>query len=193
MRRAIGRALLLSVLLHALAALLLSAPPGRTVPPGKRLDVRLAPLPQPPRPAAAPARMRALAGEPMRRPAGRPENAAARPAAAPGKVITGNIAASPDKAGSGRQMLEAAKADIANASRARMLDPMFAATAPTASALTPLALATARPAPGEKMIGDGLVRIISADGQVRCLQKPNESAIRDIPVPVIAAPVNCPN
>ena len=90
-------------------------------------------------------------------------------------------------------MLEAAKTDIANASRARMLDPMFAATAPTASALTPLARATARPTPGEKMIGDGLVRVISADGKVRCLQQPNASAIRDIPVPVTAVPTNCPN
>lgn len=193
MRRTIGRALWLSVLLHVLVAwlVLVPGPGGRTAPAGKRLLVRLAPLPVALQrhPPAPPARAALPAGEARRRPEVKPDSAVAARAGASPQAS----AAPPVEAISGRLLGEAARDSIARESRSRMLDPMFAGEQRAAPALSPLARATARALPGEKMIGDGLVRVVSADGKVRCVQKPNDSAIRDIPVPVTAVPTNCPN
>jgi len=73
-----------------------------------------------------------------------------------------------------------------------MLDPMFAPPTKSTTTLSPLARATARPVPGEKMLGDGVLQISTADGKVHCLQRPPEVASRDIPGGTFAIPVTCP-
>jgi hypothetical protein len=102
------------------------------------------------------------------------------------------ISVAPSPSVSGQARIEQAKTLLAEESRQRMLDPMFAPPAQNAGALSPLARATARPIPGEKMLGDGVLQITAADGKVHCLQRPPEVASRDIPGGTFAIPVTCP-
>lgn len=90
------------------------------------------------------------------------------------------------------KLLEEAKATLHRESRQRQLDPMFVAPGKAPSVDSPLARATARAPASEKMLGDGVLRLTTADGKVHCLQKPPETASRDLPGGSFAIPVTCP-
>jgi hypothetical protein len=48
-----------------------------------------------------------------------------------------------------------------------------------------------REAAGERRLGNGLVRIVSASGRIYCLQAPPDFA-RDGPVAMVSVPTTCP-
>lgn len=50
----------------------------------------------------------------------------------------------------------------------------------------------ARPQAGEKIVGEGLLQLTTADGKVHCLQRPPDIVSRDIPGGNIAIPVTSP-
>lgn len=141
------------------------------------------------RPPAAPGRH-----EPSGKPRGLPVIAAARPLAipAPSAEYPPPIAPAPQRPGDGASWLEQAKSALIEESRQRMRDPMFAPAARKEAPPSPLARATARPVPGEKMLGDGILQLTTAEGKVHCLQRPPEAASRDIPGGTMAIPVTCP-
>ncbi|MBS1159560.1 MAG: hypothetical protein H6R15_1979 [Proteobacteria bacterium] len=163
--------------------------PSRPAPPhsgaGPRLSLYLRPEARPP---AAPGRH-----EPSGKTRGEPL-IAARPLAipAPSAEYPSPITPAPQRPGDGASRLEQAKSALAEESRQRLRDPMFAPAARKEAPPSPLVRATARPEPGEKMLGDGILQLTTAEGKVHCLQRPPEAASRDIPGGTWAIPVTCP-
>lgn len=174
-----------SLLLHGGPLLLRrGAAPIRTAV-APRLSLYLQPEARPP---AAPGRP-----EPSGKPRGEPLIAAHTLAIpAPGAEYPPPFAPAPQRPGEGASRLEQAKSALAEESRQRLRDPMFAPAARKEAPPSPLARATARPEPGEKMLGDGILQLTTAEGKVHCLQRPPEAASRDIPGGTWAIPVTCP-
>lgn len=106
--------------------------------------------------------------------------------------ISAAPAAAPEASPGTADLLARSKAEINNASRRQMLDPMFAPARQPATKATALARATAQTGQAIEEIGDNLLRVTSANGQRYCLQKLPEIATRDIPGPLLSVPMNCP-
>ena len=90
------------------------------------------------------------------------------------------------------RLVEEARALLNRESRQRQLDPMFAPPSKVAAVESPLTRAMARPQAGEKIVGEGVLQLTTADGKVHCLQRPPDIVSRDIPGGNIAIPVTCP-
>jgi hypothetical protein len=84
------------------------------------------------------------------------------------------------------------KAMLNTSSRRQMVDPMFAPSAEKYAAASPIERATAIRDQTIEHLGDRLIRVTTAGGQRYCLQGLPEAATRDIPVPVLSVPGNCP-
>lgn len=183
-RLAVG--LTASLLLHGSFLIFRSRPTPPHSGGAPRLSLYLRPEARPP---TAPGRH-----EPSGKLRGEPLIAATRPHAipAPSAEYPPPIAPAPQRPGDGAGRLEQAKSALAEESRQRLRDPMFAPAARKEASPSPLAHATARPEPGEKMLGDGILQLTTAEGKVHCLQRPPEAASRDIPGGTLAIPVTCP-
>lgn len=174
-----------ALLLHGVVGLLWHAPPKPAESDKPRIHAAL-----------RPAETRLVVPIPASQaPASKPVDATPQPRAAsplglPETPARTDIPATP--APLAGKLLTEAKAMLNRESRQRQLDPMFAPPGKAAAADSPLARAAARPVAGEKMLGDGVLQLTTADGKVHCLQKPSDIASRDIPGGSFAIPVTCP-